>query len=220
VLGFAVCFGGSVLFNLLAIREGPLSLTALATNYSLLIPTFYGLLFLREQASWQLYAGLICLAASLFLVSRKNVKFTITVKWLIFALLTFLCNGFGSVMQTVQQNRFDGQYKNEFNILMLALLFILFLTISLIVERKQIAACVKVGAPFMALKGIGNGAVNLLILVVLSRGVPASIAFPLVSGGGIVLSTLLSIFVYREKLSVQQYIGLALGVVSVVLMKL
>lgn len=45
ILGFAVAFGSAILFTFLSIRQGSLSLTTLATSYSLIIPTLYGLLF-------------------------------------------------------------------------------------------------------------------------------------------------------------------------------
>ena len=72
----------------------------------------------------------------------------------------------------------------------------------------------------MVLNGIANALVNLLVMVLVSKGMAASIMFPVISGGGIVLTTLVAIFIYKEKLSVNQYIGLLLGTVSVVLMNI
>ena len=44
--------------------------------------------------------------------------------------------------------------------------------------------------------------------------------FPVISGGGIVLTFLISLFNHKEKLSKWQLIGSGLGLISVVLLKL
>ena len=48
----------------------------------------------------------------------------------------------------------------------------------------------------------------------------ASILFPSISGGGIVLGFLLSTFVYKERLSRIQYIGYAIGTASVIILNI
>ena len=60
---FAAAYSLSVLFSLLAIREGPLSLSALFVSYSLLIPTVYGLIAWNESFDALLGIGLLLLLA-------------------------------------------------------------------------------------------------------------------------------------------------------------
>lgn len=221
VLGFAVSYGSAVLFSFLAIGEGPLSLTSLLTSYSLIIPTFYGLIFLQEKASLFLILGLAFLLCSLFLVNKKTeTGVKITGKWVLFAFLAFLGNGLCSTVQTAQQNRFDGRYKSEFMILALLILSAFFLTLSLFTERREGKECLKKGPHLMILNGLANALVNLFVMLLVSRGMPASIMFPVISGGGIILASLVSVFFYRETLSKTQTVGLALGTVSVILMNL
>lgn len=220
ILGFAVSYGSAVMFSFLAIRDGAMSLTSLATSYSLIIPTIYGLLFLNESAGVFLFIGLILLLCSLFLVNSKKSDSPITFKWLIYALLAFLGNGLGSTIQTAQQNRFEGQYKSEFMILALVILSIFFFTLSLIKEKADNKACLKSNFLLMILNGAANGFTNLFVMILVSRGMPASIMFPVISGGGIIFTSLVSIFVYKEKLSAKQYIGLLLGTASVVFMNI
>jgi multidrug transporter EmrE-like cation transporter len=71
----------------------------------------------------------------------------------------------------------------------------------------------------MVLCGVANGASNLFVIA-LSPNMPASIMFPLVSAGGIVLTSLISIFIYRERLSVLQYIGMVLGIGAIVFLNI
>ena len=71
----------------------------------------------------------------------------------------------------------------------------------------------------MVLCGVANGVVNLLVMVA-SLTIEKSVMFPLISAGGIVLTWIISVFLYKEKLSMKQNIGLVLGIVSIVFLNL
>ena len=68
----------------------------------------------------------------------------------------------------------------------------------------------------MVLIGAATYTGNFLHLVA-ANDVPASVQFPLVSGGVIVLSALVSFFIFREKLSRQEWISIAGAFVATVL---
>jgi multidrug transporter EmrE-like cation transporter len=71
----------------------------------------------------------------------------------------------------------------------------------------------------MVLCGLANGLVNLFVMIA-STIIPNSVMFPLISAGGIVLTWIISVFLYKEKLSMKQNIGLVLGIVSIVFLNL
>ena len=73
-LGFAAAYAVSTVFGALAIATGPLSLTSLFSSYSLMVPTFYGLLFLKDPISAGLIPGIILLAVSLLLINYRKEK--------------------------------------------------------------------------------------------------------------------------------------------------
>ena len=75
--------------------------------------------------------------------------------------------------------------------------------------------CLKYGV----IKGFANGFMNYLVMVT-SALLPNSVLFPSISAGGIVLTFICALVLYKEKLSVTQYIGYALGTASVVLLNL
>lgn len=216
---FALTFGAATIFSTLAISCGPLSLSALISSFSLMIPTFYGLLFLKEPVSFGLLPGIGLLAASLFLINKRTKDSPVTAKWLIFVLLSFGGNGLCSVVQKMQQNAFNGSFKNEFMILSLAMVAGIMLAAVLISERKE---CIKTASKswYLALGcGIMNGGVNLFVMI-LSGLMSVSLMFPLVSVGGIVVSFLVSKIFYKEKLTKAQYIGFFLGIAAIVFLNL
>ena len=218
-LGFALSYGTSTVFSVLATASGSLSLTALIISFSLMIPTFYGLIFLNDPVSVGLVPGLILLAASLVLINLKSDSIKITPKWLLYVFLAFVGNGMCSTVQKMQQVAFDGAYKNEFMIIALLSVCVGLMTVSLFTEKNDIKLCIKNGWYFALPCGIMNGAVNLFVML-LSARMPVSLMFPLVSAGGIVITYFVSRFIYKEKLTKLQLIGFVLGTVSVVLLNI
>ena len=218
-VAFAITYSVATIFSVLAIKTGPLSLTSLVGQYSLIIPTFYGLLILNEAAGASLIIGIVLLLVSLLLINLEGKKEEkkITLKWGIYVLLSFIGNGGCSVVQKIQQIKCDGMYKSEFMIIALAITVITLLICTLISERDTMVHSFKKGFPYYSICGLANGAVNFFVLVLATR-MPASVMFPIISAGGIVTTSLISIFVYKEKLSLPQKIGMLLGIAAVVVL--
>ena len=217
--GFALSYGAAVVFSFLAIRSGPLSITSLITSYSLVIPTFYGLLFLGEEVSLLFWLGLLLLAVSLFLINPRGGEIKISARWVVFVTLAFLGNGICSAVQAAQQRAFDGGYKNELMITSLGAVAVFFLLSALLVERRDIVPCLRRGTHLMAGCGIANGLVNMFVMLLVTQ-MSAALMYPIMSAGGIVLSWIVSRFLYRERLTVGQNVALVLGILSVVFMNL
>lgn len=220
-LGFAISYCLSAVFGFLAIKEGPLSLTSLATSYSLIIPTFWGLIFDGDEAGVWLYLGLLLLFVSILLINakKKEGEGKITVKWLIYALISLVGNGACSTIQPMQSRAFGGAYDSTFMVIALLVVFLVLASFALFNERGEIVPSLKCGAPFMVLCGAANGMVNLLVMIA-SATVNNSVMFPIISAGGIVLTWLVSVFLYKEKLEKRQNIGMLLGVISIIFLNL
>ena len=218
-LGFAVSYGMASIGTFLAIQYGSMSLTSLATSYSLIIPTLYGLLFLNEQGGFFLYLGLVLLMISLVLINTKKGDMAISFKWAVFALIAFLGNGICSTVQKMQQIAFDGAAKNEFMIVALLVVAAFLFLISLKGERQSWKPCLEKGLLWMVICGVTNGAVNLFVMI-LSGKMATSVMFPLISAGGILLTTFVGTLAFREKLTLKQYIGVFLGAGAVVFLNL
>lgn len=217
---FAVSYSVAVVLGVLAISTGPLSLTSLLTSFSLLVPTFYGILVLDEPVSPNLFLGLGLLAAALVLINiEKKGEKKITLKWIFYVVLAFIGNGMCSTVQKVQQIACEGRYKSEFMIVALIISIVALSILAQITEKKQIVDHLKKGAVLYTVCGLANGVVNFLVIFLATR-MAASVMFPVISAGGIVLTFLISLFVYKEKLSKWQILGSVLGLVSVIFLNL
>ena len=179
------------------------------------------ILFLDEPTSLTLFLGIAFLLVSLVLINvntngnEKKANF----KWFIYVALAFIGNGGCTTVQRVQQINQQGLYKNEFMICSLLIVVITMLILSLVSERKTLSLSLKKGVLWFGLYGLANGMVNLFVIM-LSTKMPASFMFPVISAGGIITTFILSLAVFKEKLSTLQYIGSAVGLVSIVLLNL
>ncbi len=90
---------------------------------------------------------------------------------------------------------------------------------ALFYERKQLTFFIRKGFTTYSVCGLSNGLVNLLVII-LSLKMSASLMFPIISAGGIITTVLVSIFIYKEKLSVYQKIGIVLGTLSIIFLNL
>ena len=225
-IGFAATYSLSIVFTFLSIKEGPLSLTSLVTSYSLLIPTIYGLIAWGESFSLLFAIGLALLIVSIFLIrmepkAEKNQieKKRLTPKWLLYVILAFIGSGGCSAVQKGQQLAFNGTFKNEFMIVALGITFVAITICALCFEKKETLTHAKRGLYLYVICGAANGAVNLMVMI-LSLRMPASVMFPIISAGGILVSAIISMTFYKERLSNLQKVGLLLGVMSIVVLNI
>ena len=214
--GVSYAVGGITIFYALA--WGSMSITGLVTSYSLIIPTFYGLIALGERLSSAGVIGVICLMVSLFLINDSSEQTRFSLKWVACLVLAFVANGMCSTVQKMQQLACSGGYKHDFMIVALIIVTAAsFLMAAL--RREKIASSLGLSLTLGALKGVANGIVNLLVML-LTGVIANAILFPSISAGGIVLGFLIAVAVYKERLSRCQLIGYAIGTPSVVLLNL
>ena len=124
-----------------------------------------------------------------------------------------------STVQKAQQVKFDGMYKNEFMVVALIITVSVLAIFAIISDRQRIASGLKKGFWLYTGCGIANGLVNLMVLI-LSNKMPASVMFPVISAGGVLMSALVSVFIYKENLTKYQWSGLMLGMLSIVLLNI
>ncbi len=203
---FTAAYCAATVFLTLAMGCGPLSLTSLIHSYSLMIPTLYGILFLHEKVRVSMCIGMALLVLSLAMINYAKSDRKKNVKWLLYVFVAFMGNGLCSTVQKAQQVAFGGQYKNEFMILSLAGVSIILLICSLLLERGHVLSSIRRGWYMAVPCGILNGLTNLLVLL-LSTKIAASLMFPILSGGNVVLTSLVSVWGYHEKLNQRQLAG-------------
>ena len=196
----------------------------------MLVPFFYGILFLEEGVSWGKITGTVLLTVFIILQAANQPetekKATGWKKYLFFALcmVIFFINGMTGVIAKAHQISAGAVDEVSFTVLscgLTALLSALLLPFAFLKNRKKVAGEVKQMLRLkplllMACVGMAGYTGNFLHLIAADH-VPASVQFPLVSGGVIVLSALVSTFAFREKLSTKEWLSVAGAFASTVL---
>lgn len=215
---FALTYGAATVGSIYSIKSGPLSISSLIMSYSLIIPTFYGIIFMNEPVRINTYIGIALLMISLFLINIKKEDTKFSAVWIIWLIIGFLGNGLCSAVQKIQQITFDGAYKNEFMIesliLVCGVLFIMTLR-----QNGGKKNAFKECFGYASLNGIANGIVNLLIMVLVTL-MPGAVLYPSVSAGGIIVTFIVSLAVYKERFTKMQFTGYIIGIISVILLNL
>jgi drug/metabolite transporter (DMT)-like permease len=211
--GISLCISMHTGFKALSI--GPMALTSIIASFSLIIPFLFGIILWNEILTLLKFSGIILLLLSIFLINIKKEN-GFSAKWLFYALVTLLSNGFCSVIQKMHQIKFPTLYRTEFMFWALLCVSII-LTITYNTKRKG-----KVKFEFSLLgiaSGIANCCANFIVLF-LSATENASVLFPIIAVANIITVWVIGILFFKERLKVLQAIGLAMGVVSVVLLKI
>lgn len=217
---FGVSYACATVGFLLSIKYGSLANSSLVLAYSLLIPTVYGLIFLDEPIGVTLIIGLFLVALSLWLINYQKTGERITWKWVVFVLIGFFGNGMCSAVQKAAAISYGDEKINLIMVLALGMSSaMMFVASPLMREREISSVTVKKGWYLALACGLMNGVVNLLVIFMNTR-LPASVMFPVLSGGNLITVFLYSVLVLRERFSVKQYIGFFVGVLSVVLLNL
>ena len=219
---FAIAYASATITGVLALRWGSLAITSLVMSYSLVIPTLWGLIVLKEPAGILQFVGLGILAISLFLIKGPRTetdKRGFSMKWLIAVAISFVGNGTCSVVQNAQRRAFGGVYNTTFMIVALSVAASVALIAALISERKYFGEIIRAGFISGALCGLCNGGLNMLVMVITAL-VASAIFFPVLSAGQLIFAFLVSVFLYKEKFIPRQLVALVLGLVSLVLLNM
>ena len=224
-VSFGLSYAAATVFVVLAIKCGSLAKTTLITSYSLLVPALAGLIILREPLGIPMIAGMILLVLSLWLTNHRKKtadtpKEKISLKWLIFVLLGFVGNGMCSTVQKLAPHYLGADVNLTLStIAALGLSTVVLIAASFLTKETDLKSTLRVGGPLSLFCGLFNGAVNYLAIY-LNQFIPASVMFPVLSAGELILIVPYSLLVRREKFTAAQWVGFGVGVVSVVLLNL
>jgi uncharacterized membrane protein len=224
---FGLAYGAGLCLSMYAgykaLCLGPMALSSMLVSFSVIIPLVWGLTFGDEKLSLlQCIAFVLLLFALISTNADKlragSIKGTSYGLWLTFVGITFLCNGTCSILQKQHQTLYPEAYGREFMFFAMLLCSVIFISVTL--ARTSFSEIKKTkGKLFGVLSGLSNGMANFMTLT-LAGFENASILFPIISAGTILAALLCGRVVFKEKLKVNHYVALAIGIVSIVLLKL
>ena len=98
--------------------------------------------------------------------------------------------------------------------------FCICFTITSVIQcRGRFREEIKQTWPYALAAGVLNGSVNLLIMV-LNGKMPASLMFPLIAEGSLIILFAVSVFRYKEVVTTKQKLGFCAGLIAVALLNI
>lgn len=221
---FGVITAAQGIFNLFALEIGPFSYTTVIVSCSTLISALSGYFFFEESLGVCQMIGIAMMVVCFFFsVEKKDNEKKANMRWLLFSAITFFATGFIGILQKIHQS---SSHKDE----LIGFLVIAFVTsaalcalVAAILAKKEFAQkkvpCKHTIWLVLVMVFVGIcSALNNKFNLYLSGVMDSAVFFPIVNGGGLVLTTMAALIIFREKLTVRQWIGIGFGIASVILL--
>lgn len=221
---FGVIYGMMLVVFLLsksmAMVEGPVSLTTLIGCSCFVICTIFGAIYAKETVNLFQIIGMLLLLVGLFLcVNPKKGDQPLTPRWFLYVALFFIAGGLGGILYKIFGQTDSGHMFNSMLFFAALTASSLFLVLSFAINRKAKAPKPSIPAsarPSLLLCSFVS-CVYIRMNLSLSNMIPSAIFFPICNGGIILLSSLLGIVFFKERLQRIQFLGIALGLLAIVL---
>lgn len=178
----------------------------------MILPFLLGVCFYNEELSPLkiVCCVLIVLAVLLNIQKGENGK-----KALLYYMAVFVLNGMAGVISKIHQSSGYPITDSTGFTFLINIISVVICGVWLLVKYKKIPLVKGKNLLYSSGYGVLNGVGNLFLLIALSN-LPASVQYPLVTGGVMVFSTIISVL-QKEKLTNKDYISTAVSFVASVL---
>ena len=207
------------LLTYLALSCGSFALSMLVLSYSIVFSIGYGVFFLNEAVTPFSVVGFILLVISLFLTRKDGVSGRVSIKWIVYIVVSVVCSGMYSVITRMQQISFNEAYDNEFLAIGFGLSAVVLFVFGIFTDGKYMKEIMRYAVPYALGAGLINGFRNVLSLVVCTV-LPISVSSATTSGMKIVVSFFVSYLMFRETFLKRQIVGVAIGAAALVLLNI
>ena len=214
IMGVANLVSG-LLFTL-ALASGPMALTTLINlGISLVASALWGPIFWNEKITAFQFGGIVLMLLAMTLTSNAKVDKNITFKWVILTIAAGFANSSLGLLQKVLTT---SEYKDQ----QMGFLFYAFTVCTvcnmvwfLLRKKKepvsfQYNRILLVGSLVCGATMAAQHIINLRLVGIL----PTVVFFPICTGLRILLTALMGIVIFKEKLSKRQAVGFAIGFIS------
>lgn len=213
-----------ILFKTLAMNSGPVSVTTLIGNMSLVVSVFFCFFVWQEAITASDIIGLAILMLGTVLTTYKNKKDgkKISRKWIIYSIFFLIFAASVGISFKAFGKTGHADVAGDMMIIASFVMLFLYFIICLLTNKKS---------RYLSETGLENKLNKTLIIYSLLSGVlscgynrlniyltstmSAVVFFPSFNGGVVLLSTALSIIILREKITLKSFVGIMLGLAGI-----
>ena len=209
-----------ILSKTAAMNKGPVSLTTLIGNCSLLISVIVCFILWEESISWADIVGLLLLILGLAFTTYKKSGGEFKKGWTILSLLFLLLGASVGIIFKAFSKSVEAKFASSMMVVAAFIMLIFYAIICLFTGGLASGSnlCTKKEKRLFIILALVCGGVSCFynrLNIYLSGTIDGIIFFPSFNGGVVLLSTVLGIVLFKEKLSVKQLIGVLLGILGI-----
>lgn len=200
-------------FKMKAMSTGPVSVTSVVANCSMVLTTILGIIIFSEKVNVIQIIGSALILLSVFFCIDPKSDMKMTFKWKIYCVFFFIfAAGVGIIFKLF--SAYEASGANMMSVAAISMVLCLSV-LSFIIERKPKPK--KIHLIFAILCGILSCFYN-RINVFLSGALPSVVFFPIFNGSIVLFSSLSGALIFGEKLSKKQYSGIILGILAIIIL--
>lgn len=211
------------LFYMMAFATGSIGATAAINNFGVVFSIIAGIFVYNEPISAFKIVGIVLMVIPFVLLPKRDGGGFGGGKWLLFSVIAVLSSGASNLLMLIcSHNGFSVENSRQVVIFGYAAACLISLAIMNLLPGSKIK-CNAFGDRLFLLKTAGVAVPLGLYNVLLSSGlhyIPGSVLIPVVSVLSMSAILLIDLILFRQKLTVRQYIGLGMAVLCVVLLNI
>lgn len=222
-IGLGVVFIGSLFVIAETTAKYGISVAQVANRMSVVITISIAILFYDDNLSFIKIIGIALALASVYLVSHKEkVEKSLQKLWWLLPLIVFILGGIiDSSINYAQRYLLNADDFDAFLSTTFAIAFVfgfIILLYQLIIKKEKFQLqTIPVG---ILLGAINFGTMYFIILALNSNVFEPSVLFPINNLSILTISTLVSVLVFKEKLSSKNWLGIGLSLLAILILGL
>lgn len=203
-----------------AMRCGSMSLTSLFSLAALIIPVVVSpFLWHEELKATQLFGSVLTVISMALILDVFSGKHDINRRWLLFAFIAFFAGGSCAICEKYLTTSAHADETNTYAVIS----FVVVIVATLIIQKvkKEKAEFKLTKKNFLPILFIGCGsAVIFLLTIAALKVLSTSGVYATNNGARLMLVTLCDVFIFKQKLSKKQLIGMGMGLAAILLLSI
>lgn len=216
-LSMSLCGMSYSLLSFQVLKNGGMALySTFLMSGGMLLPYVFGILFLDEPVTlWRVAGVLVVLSAVILSNFSKN---KVSKKLLLLCLAVFILNGLVSILSKCHQVSTRATVSSSAFVMYSGVGKFLFSTVALLFQKRSNAPVLQHKLSIGVVAGAAIiGAASYLLQLIGARTLPASVLYPIVTGGSIIFSAIAGRVFFKEKISRRQVLSIILCFVGTLL---
>lgn len=218
----SICVISYLFFGFVILREGGTAHYSLfLMSGGMLLPYLFGIIVLKEEVTALRILGIIVIISAVFLSSQA--KWKISLKSFLFCIAIFILNGFVSIISKVHQLNIDAVNSMSFVMYagfckcILSTIALLFMRPKDDSPKEKKSFFVQKSTFTVIFSAAAIGGISYMLQLIGAKSVPASVLYPLITGGSIIFSAVTGKILFKENLSKLTIISIILCFVGTLL---